>query len=74
MVEKIIKVKLRRRRLNRILEGTFGNKSVCSRQLLINILSRSQPLHSPTKAIVISSLSLVRTIGDLELLLNQICD
>ena len=50
--------KLRRRRLNWLCEGIAGNIVECSFQYLKISVSISQPWHSPTKAIVISLLSL----------------
>jgi hypothetical protein len=49
--------KFRRRRLKRLCEGILGTRFVCSRRWLSNSVSTSQPRHSPTKAIVINSLS-----------------
>ena len=50
--------RLRRLRLKRLWLGRHGNRSLCSRQLLSSSVSISHPRHSPTRTIVISSLSL----------------
>ena len=50
-------IRLRRRRLYRLCVGMCGNRSRCSHQQLSSSVSIAQPRHSPTKVIVINSLS-----------------
>ena len=66
-------INARRRRLKRLCDGICGNKSRRSCQFDNSVVSSSQPRHSPTRAILSSSLSLQSGSGPGRLNIEPIC-